>query len=93
MGIVEPRAYSQEKIFTAAETFLKSEGVLPAPESAHAIAAAIDEALEAKKTGEEKVILFNLSGHGFLDINAYDSNGNGSPKTSADTPGCDAGLG
>lgn len=77
MGLVEPRAYPQEKIFVAAETFLKSEGILPAPESAHAIAAAIDEALEAKRTGEEKVILFNLSGHGFLDINAYDSNGSG----------------
>lgn len=94
MGIVEPRAYSQERIFEAAETFLKTEGVLPAPESAHAIAAAIDEALEAKKTGEEKVILFNLSGHGFLDINAYAANGNGHPKKSnIKIPSCDSGLG
>jgi tryptophan synthase beta chain len=71
-GLVEPRAYNQEKVFNAARTFLKTEGVLAAPESAHAIAAVIDEALEAKKENTEKVILFNLSGHGFLDINAYD---------------------
>jgi tryptophan synthase beta chain len=77
MGMVKPKAYTQERIFDAAGTFLKAEGILPAPESAHAVAAAIDEALEAKRTGEEKVILFNLSGHGFLDINAYAANGNG----------------
>lgn len=71
-GLVEPRAYAQEKVFTAARTFLKTEGILAAPESAHAIAAVIDEALEAKRENKEKVILFNLSGHGFLDINAYD---------------------
>lgn len=72
MGLVEPRAYSQKQVFTAAEIFLKTEGLLPAPESAHAIAAVIDEALEAKKSGRETNILFNLSGHGFLDINAFD---------------------
>lgn len=71
-GIIEPRAYTQEKIFSAAEVFLKTEGILPAPETAHAVAAVIDEALKAKKEGVEKSILFNLSGHGFLDINAYD---------------------
>ncbi len=73
-GIVDPVAYSEEKIFQAAELFLKTEGILPAPESAHAIAAAIDEALLAKEEDQEKVILFNLSGHGFLDINAYEKN-------------------
>jgi tryptophan synthase beta chain len=72
LGIVEPRAYAWDKIFKAAEVFLKTEGLLPAPESAHAIAAVIDEALEAKRLNQEVNILFNLSGHGFLDINAYD---------------------
>ncbi|MGB9764411.1 MAG: TrpB-like pyridoxal phosphate-dependent enzyme [Candidatus Saccharicenans sp.] len=71
-GIISARAYPQDKIFQAAEIFLKTEGILPAPESAHAIAAAIDEALEAKKMNKEINILFNLSGHGFLDISAYD---------------------
>ena len=71
-GIIEPRAYKQTKIFDAAEVFLKTEGILPAPESSHAVAAAIDEAVEARESGKENVILFNLSGHGFLDINAYD---------------------
>jgi tryptophan synthase beta chain len=76
LGIVEPRAYSQDRIFDAARTFFMAEGVLPAPESAHAIAAAIAEALAAKAEGREPVILFNLSGHGFLDINAFARNGN-----------------
>ncbi|MFC2167947.1 TrpB-like pyridoxal phosphate-dependent enzyme [Acidobacteriota bacterium] len=73
-GIVDPVAYSEEKIFKAAELFLRTEGILPAPESAHAIAAAVDEALLAKEENKEKVILLNLSGHGFLDINAYEKN-------------------
>ncbi len=76
MGMVEPRAYPQEKVFQAAELFLKTEGILSAPESAHAIATVIEEALRAKKENKEKVILFNLSGHGFLDINAFDRNSN-----------------
>lgn len=71
-GIIEPRAYTQEKIFAAGKVFLKTEGILPAPEASHAVAAVIDEALKAKEEGVEKSILFNLSGHGFLDINAYD---------------------
>ncbi len=75
LGIVEPRAYGQHKVFDAGEFFYKTEGVLPAPESAHAVAAAIDEALEAKRLGQEKVILVNLSGHGFMDISAYDHSG------------------
>jgi len=74
LGIVEPRALSQEKVFDAAELFLRTEGILPAPESSHAIAAAVEEALLAKKENLEKVILFNLSGHGFLDITAYNGN-------------------
>jgi len=74
MGVVEPRAYPQEKVFQAAELFLKTEGILAAPESAHAIVTVIEEALRAKQEKKEKVILFNLSGHGFLDINAFDKN-------------------
>lgn len=70
-GIVEPRAYGQDKVFQAARMFLSAEGILPAPESAHAIACVIEEALKAKETGKETVILFNLSGHGFLDISVY----------------------
>lgn len=74
-GIVEARAYGQNPVFEAARVFLNAEGILPAPESSHAIAAVIEEALKAKETGEEKVILFNLSGHGFLDITAFNGNG------------------
>jgi tryptophan synthase beta chain len=71
MGVVEPRAIDQQTVFDAAVLFMKTEGILPAPESSHAIAAAIDEALKAKDAGRGTVILFNLSGHGFLDISAY----------------------
>lgn len=71
-GIIEARAYSQERVFAAARFFLQTEGILPAPESSHAIAAVIDEAIKAREDGKEKVILFNLSGHGFLDIAAFD---------------------
>jgi len=78
LGIVEPRVYSQERIFEAGHLFFKAEGILPAPESSHAVAAAIDEALAAKNEGKEKIILFNLSGHGLLDLSAYARNGNGS---------------
>ena len=78
LGIVEPRAVDQKSVFEAAGLFMRTEGILPAPESAHAVAVAISEALEAKAAGREKIILFNLSGHGFLDISAYDGNGNGS---------------
>jgi predicted alternative tryptophan synthase beta-subunit len=58
-------------VFEAAVTFARAEGILPAPESAHAIRTAIDEALLAKETGEKKVILFNLSGHGHFDLVSY----------------------
>lgn len=75
LGIVRPAVFPQERIFEAGKFFFASEGILPAPESSHAIAAAIDEALEAKRTGEERIILFGLSGHGLLDINAYAVNG------------------
>ena len=70
-GFIEARAEVQTDVFDAAVRFMKSEGILPAPESSHAIKAAIDEALECKKTGEKKVILFGLSGTGFFDMTAY----------------------
>jgi tryptophan synthase beta chain len=69
--IVEPRAVDQKAVFDAAVLFMRTEGILPAPESAHAVAGAVEEALKAKEAGRETVILFNLSGHGFLDISAY----------------------
>jgi tryptophan synthase beta chain len=71
-GFIEARAYHQNPVFEAALTFARSEGIIIAPETAHAVRAAIDEALEAKKLGQERVILFNLSGHGMLDLAAYD---------------------
>ncbi|MBC7254537.1 MAG: TrpB-like pyridoxal phosphate-dependent enzyme [Chloroflexi bacterium] len=73
LGYIEPRAYHQVPVFDAAALFTRTEGIIPAPESAHAVCAAIDEALDAKEKGEERVILFNLSGHGFLDLGAYDA--------------------
>ncbi len=72
-GHIEPRAYGQNKCFEAAIMFARTEGILPAPESSHAIRAAIDEALEAKAKDEKRVILFNLSGHGHFDMAAYDA--------------------
>ena len=72
-GYVEARAVSQLATFEAALTFARSEGLVPAPESAHAIRATIDEALDAKAKGEKRVILFNLSGHGNFDLSAYEA--------------------
>ena len=76
-GIIGAVAYPQSKVFDAAVLFAKTEIIVPAPESSHAIACAIDKALECKKTGEEKTIFFNLSGHGNLDLAAYESYLNG----------------
>jgi tryptophan synthase beta chain len=70
-GYLEARAETQTDVFDAAIRFMKTEGILPAPESSHAIKAVIDEALECKKTGEKKVILFGLSGTGYFDMTAY----------------------
>jgi tryptophan synthase beta chain len=72
-GYVEPRAYGQNQCFEAAILFARNEGIIPAPESSHAIRAAIDEALDAKAKDEKRVILFNLSGHGHFDMSAYDA--------------------
>ena len=71
-GIVEAVAYAQRPIFAAARMFAQVEGILPAPECAHAIRAAIDEALRCKESGQKKVIAFCLSGHGHFDLTAYD---------------------
>jgi tryptophan synthase beta chain len=71
-GRMEAVAYPQGKVFEAAVQFARVEGKVAAPEAAHAIRAVIDEALAAKETGEEKVILFNYCGHGLLDLAAYD---------------------
>lgn len=71
--IVEAVAYHQNPVFEAALTFARSEGYIPAPETAHAVKAAIDEAVKCKESGEKKVIIFNLSGHGHFDLSAYDA--------------------
>ncbi len=73
LGLIEAVAYSQTKVFEAAVTFARTEGIIPAPESSHAVRAAIDEAIQAREAGEKKVILFNLSGHGMLDLTAYEA--------------------
>lgn len=70
-GYIEARAVHQVPVFEAGVLFANTEGILPAPESAHAIRAAIDEAIEARESGQKKVILFNLSGHGHFDMTAY----------------------
>jgi tryptophan synthase beta chain len=77
MGLVEPKAVAEKSVFDAGVLFMRTEGLLPAPESAHAIAAVVDEALAAKTDGRPRTILFNLSGHGFLDLDAYARNGHG----------------
>ena len=71
-GYVEARAYNQVDVMEAATLFSRLEGIIPAPESAHAVKGAMEIAKEAKKKGEEITILFNLSGHGLLDLSAYD---------------------
>jgi len=76
-GYMEAKAYTQNAIFEAAVLFAKTQGIIPAPEPAHAIKGAIDEALAAKEAGEERVILFNLCGHGHFDMQAYDDYFNG----------------
>lgn len=71
-GHIEAQAYAQTAVFEAAVQFSRTEGIIPAPESAHAIEAAIGEARAADAAGEDRVILFNLSGHGHFDLAAYD---------------------
>lgn len=71
-NIVKARAVSQKSVFESGVTFAKAEGVIPAPETCHAIKVAIDEAKECKKTGKEKTIIINFSGHGLLDLQGYE---------------------
>jgi len=72
-GIITPRAYDQNPCFAAAMLFARTEGILVAPETSHAVRAAVDEALDAKAKDEKRIIIFNLSGHGHFDMGAYDS--------------------
>ena len=71
-GLMEAVSVKQSEVFEAAEYFARTEGILPAPESSHAIRAAIDEAVKCKETGEEKTILFGLTGTGYFDMVAYE---------------------
>ncbi|HUK83619.1 MAG TPA: TrpB-like pyridoxal phosphate-dependent enzyme [Verrucomicrobiae bacterium] len=73
LGLIEATAYQQTKVFEAAVQFAQAQGIVPAPESAHAVRAAIDEAIAAREEGKKRVILFNLSGHGLLDLASYEA--------------------
>jgi tryptophan synthase beta chain len=73
LGLIEAEAYHQTKVFEAGTLFARTEGIVPAPESAHAIASVIEEANRAKEAGKKRVIIFNLSGHGLLDLSAYET--------------------
>jgi tryptophan synthase beta chain len=73
LGLMEAESHHQTKVFEAATQFARSEGIVPAPESAHAIASVVDEAAKARDSGKKRVIVFNLSGHGLLDLSAYES--------------------
>lgn len=72
LGIVEPAAYHQTECFQAARQFATTEGIIPAPETAHAVRAVVDEATRCREEGKEECILFNFSGHGLCDLGAYD---------------------
>ena len=73
LKLIEAVAYPQSKIFEGAVAFARSEGLIPAPEPSHAIAAVIDEAIRAREENRKKVILFNLCGHGLLDMSSYEN--------------------
>jgi tryptophan synthase beta chain len=73
LGLIEAEAYHQTKVFEAAILFARNEGIVPAPESSHAIAAVVAEAIRAREEGKARVLLFNLSGHGLLDLSSYES--------------------
>ena len=70
-GVIEAVAVHQRAVFETAVLFARTQGIIPAPETAHAVKVAIDEALKAKEAGEKKVIVFNFSGHGHFDLSAY----------------------
>jgi tryptophan synthase beta chain len=71
LGLIEAVAYHQNPVFEAALSFIRAEGFIPAPETAHAIKATMDEAIQCKKSGKSKVIVFNNSGHGHFDLSSY----------------------
>ena len=73
LGLMEAEAYHQTKVFEAAVQFARTEGLVPAPESAHAIAAVVAEAVRCREEGRKRVLLFNLSGHGLLDLSSYET--------------------
>jgi len=72
-GLIEPKAYQQIRCYQSAMLWASTEGAICAPETSHAIAAVIDEAEKAREEGKEKVILFNYSGHGLMDLSGYDA--------------------
>jgi tryptophan synthase beta chain len=72
-GLLTPRSMNQLKCYESAMLWARTEGFIPAPETSHAIAAVIDEAVKAREEGKEKVILFNWSGHGLMDLKGYES--------------------
>ena len=76
-GYMRATSITQTRVFEAAEAFARCEGILPAPESSHAICAAMDEAIKCRETGEEKTILFGLTGTGYFDMVAYEKFHNG----------------
>lgn len=84
-GVIEAKSYEQSEVFAAAEKFARREGILPAPESSHAIKAAVDEAMECKNTGEERTIVFGLTGTGYFDMKAYEQFNNGTMTDSVPT--------
>ena len=73
LGLIEAEAYHQTKVFEAAILFARKEGIVPAPESAHAIAAVVKEAEKCREEGKKRVLLFNLSGHGLLDLTSFEN--------------------
>ncbi len=73
LGLIEAQAVHQTKVFEAGTLFARTEGIVPAPESAHAIVTVINEAIAARDEGRKRVIVFNLSGHGLLDLAAYET--------------------
>jgi tryptophan synthase beta chain len=92
-GLMEAKAYTQNTVFDAAVQFARVQGIVPGPEPAHAVRAVIDEALDAREKGEERVILFGLSGHGHFDMQAYDDYLHGRlPEVEFEQEALDAGL-
>jgi tryptophan synthase beta chain len=82
LGLIEAAAVPQTKVFDSAVLFARTEGIIPAPETSHAIHVAIQEAIKAREEGKKKVIVFCFSGHGMIDLAAYDSYLDGKVKDS-----------